>query len=57
MKNLQVIEPTTSTLKVRWDAAEGNVREYIIVYIPTAGGEQDVVRPGSLTNIAPLRIL
>ncbi|XP_038818501.1 collagen alpha-1(XII) chain-like [Salvelinus namaycush] len=47
VKNLQVIEPTTSTLNVRWDAAEGNVREYIIVYIPTAGGEQEVVRPVS----------
>uniref|UniRef100_A0A8C7D0P1 Collagen type XII alpha 1 chain n=1 Tax=Oncorhynchus kisutch TaxID=8019 RepID=A0A8C7D0P1_ONCKI len=50
VKNLQVIEPTTSTLKVRWDAAEGNVREYIIVYIPTAGGEQDVQVSGGTTN-------
>uniref|UniRef100_A0A674ESD8 Collagen alpha-1(XII) chain n=1 Tax=Salmo trutta TaxID=8032 RepID=A0A674ESD8_SALTR len=47
VKNLQVTEPTTSTLNVRWDAAEGNVREYIVIYIPTAGGEQEVVRPVS----------
>uniref|UniRef100_A0A8C8J082 Collagen, type XII, alpha 1b n=1 Tax=Oncorhynchus tshawytscha TaxID=74940 RepID=A0A8C8J082_ONCTS len=50
VKNLQVIEPTTSTLKVRWDAAEGNVREYIIVYIPTAGGEQDDQVSGTTTT-------
>lgn len=54
MKNLQVTEPTTSTLNVRWDAAEGNVREYIVIYIPTAGGEQEVVRPGHLANTTPL---
>ena len=44
-KNLQVVEPTTSTLNVRWDPAEGTVREYIVIWVPAAGGEQDVVRP------------
>lgn len=43
-RNLQVTDPTTSTLNVRWDPAEGNVREYIVIWVPTAGGEQDVVR-------------
>uniref|UniRef100_A0A674ES98 Collagen alpha-1(XII) chain n=1 Tax=Salmo trutta TaxID=8032 RepID=A0A674ES98_SALTR len=50
VKNLQVTEPTTSTLNVRWDAAEGNVREYIVIYIPTAGGEQEVVLSGGTTS-------
>uniref|UniRef100_A0A674ES42 Collagen type XII alpha 1 chain n=1 Tax=Salmo trutta TaxID=8032 RepID=A0A674ES42_SALTR len=48
--NLQVTEPTTSTLNVRWDAAEGNVREYIVIYIPTAGGEQEVQVSGGTTS-------
>lgn len=43
-RNLRVVDPTTSTLTVRWDPAEGNVREYIVIWVPTAGGEQDVVR-------------
>nr|XP_023830172.1 collagen alpha-1(XII) chain isoform X5 [Salvelinus alpinus] len=57
VKNLQVIEPTTSTLKVRWDAAEGKVREYIIVYIPTAGGEQEVDQVSGTTTITVLKEL
>lgn len=40
-----MIDPTTSTLNVRWDPAEGNVREYIVIRVPTTGGEQEVVRP------------
>uniref|UniRef100_A0A671VSP0 Collagen alpha-1(XII) chain n=1 Tax=Sparus aurata TaxID=8175 RepID=A0A671VSP0_SPAAU len=42
VKNLQVTDPTTSTLNVRWEPAEGNVREYIVIWVPTAGGDQDV---------------
>lgn len=37
-------DPTTSTLNVRWLPPEGNVREYIVIWVPAAGGEQDVVR-------------
>lgn len=44
-RNLQVLDPTTSTLNVRWDPAEGNVREYIVIWAPASGGgEQEVVR-------------
>ncbi|XP_070302583.1 collagen alpha-1(XII) chain-like [Salvelinus sp. IW2-2015] len=57
VKNLQVIEPTTSTLNVRWDAAEGNVREYIVVYIPTAGGEQEVDQVSGTTTTTVLKEL
>lgn len=44
VRNLQVINPTINTLNVHWDPAEGSVREYIVIYVPKAGGEQDVVR-------------
>lgn len=44
VRNLKVTDPTTSTLNVRWDPAEGNVREYIVIWVPAAGGDQDVVR-------------
>lgn len=44
VKKLQVTDPTTSSLKVRWDPAEGNVRQYRIFYVPAAGGAEDMVR-------------
>uniref|UniRef100_A0A672NV39 Collagen type XII alpha 1 chain n=1 Tax=Sinocyclocheilus grahami TaxID=75366 RepID=A0A672NV39_SINGR len=40
VKKLQVTDPTTSSLKVRWEPAEGNVRQYRIFYVPATGGEQ-----------------
>ncbi|KAM6915073.1 collagen alpha-1(XII) chain [Xenentodon cancila] len=51
VRNLQVTDPTTSTLNVRWDPPEGNVREYIIIWMPVSGGEQDVDQvPGTSTS-------
>lgn len=44
VKNLQVTDATTSSLKVRWEPAEGNVRQYRIFYVPAAGGAEDMVR-------------
>lgn len=44
MRNLQVTDPTINTLNVRWEPAEGNVREYIVIYVPETGGKQEVVR-------------
>lgn len=44
VKNLQVTDPTTSSLKVRWEPAEGNVRQYRIFYVPATGGAEDMVR-------------
>lgn len=44
VKNLQVTDPTTSSLKVRWEPAEGNVRQYRIFYVPASGGAEDMVR-------------
>uniref|UniRef100_A0A8C7UT66 Collagen, type XII, alpha 1b n=1 Tax=Oncorhynchus mykiss TaxID=8022 RepID=A0A8C7UT66_ONCMY len=40
VKNLQVTDPSTSSLKVRWEPAEGNVRQYRLFYVPASGGEQ-----------------
>ncbi|XP_070400788.1 collagen alpha-1(XII) chain isoform X2 [Nothobranchius furzeri] len=51
VRNLQVTDPTTSTLNVRWEPPEGNVREYIVIWVPAAGGEQDVDQvPGTSTS-------
>ncbi|XP_067337696.1 collagen alpha-1(XII) chain isoform X3 [Channa argus] len=51
VKNLKVTDPTTSTLNVRWDPAEGNVREYIVIWLPITGGQQDVDSvPGTITS-------
>lgn len=44
VKNLQVSDPTTNSLRVRWDPAEGDVRTYNIFYAPAAGGAERVVR-------------
>ncbi|XP_061699936.1 collagen alpha-1(XII) chain isoform X2 [Syngnathoides biaculeatus] len=44
VRNLQVTDPTTSTLNVQWDPAEGNVRQYRIFYEPAAGGQEDMVQ-------------
>ncbi|XP_027896679.1 collagen alpha-1(XII) chain isoform X5 [Xiphophorus couchianus] len=51
VRNLQVTDPTTSTLNVRWEPSEGNVREYIVTWKPTAGGEQEVDQvPGTVSS-------
>lgn len=51
VKNLQVTDPTVSTLNVRWEPAEGSVRQYRIYYQPVAGGAEDMVQvPGSTTS-------
>lgn len=39
VRNLRVTDPTTSSLDVQWEAAEGNVRQYKVFYVPAAGGE------------------
>ena len=48
VKNLQVTDPTTSSLRVRWEPAEGNVRQYRIFYVPASGGAEDMVRSFTL---------
>lgn len=43
VKNLQVIDPTISTLTARWDPAVGNVRSYKVFYTAEPGGEERMV--------------
>lgn len=43
VRNLRVTDPTTSTLNVKWEPAEGSVRQYRIFYVPAAGGEEEMV--------------
>lgn len=43
VRNLQVVNPTMTTLNVRWEPAEGRVKEYRVVYAPAAGGPEVVV--------------
>ncbi|XP_037602343.1 collagen alpha-1(XII) chain isoform X2 [Sebastes umbrosus] len=57
VRNLQVIDPTTSTLNVLWEAAEGNVRQYRIFYVPAAGGEEEMAQVSGSTYNTVLRNL
>ncbi|XP_076612407.1 collagen alpha-1(XII) chain isoform X2 [Chaetodon auriga] len=57
VRNLQVTDPTTSTLNVRWEPAEGNVREYIVIWVPAAGGDQDVDQVSGTTTSTVLKNL
>ncbi|KAG7244369.1 hypothetical protein INR49_002894 [Caranx melampygus] len=57
VRNLRVTDPTTSTLNVLWEAAEGNVRQYRIFYVPAAGGEEDMVQVSGSTYNTVLKNL
>lgn len=48
-----MLNPTMTTLNVRWEPAEGRVKEYKVVYAPAAGGTEMVVRPGRLSSPKP----
>lgn len=43
VRNLQVLNPTMTTLNVRWEPAEGRVKEYKVIYVPAAGGAESMV--------------
>ncbi|XP_058469849.1 collagen alpha-1(XII) chain isoform X2 [Solea solea] len=57
VRNLQVTDPTTTTLNVRWEPPEGNVREYIVIWVPAAGGEQEVDQVSGSTTSTVLKSL
>uniref|UniRef100_A0A8C7Z063 Collagen, type XII, alpha 1b n=1 Tax=Oryzias sinensis TaxID=183150 RepID=A0A8C7Z063_9TELE len=57
VKNLKVSDPTTSSLKVRWEPADGNVRQYRIFYVPTSGGAEDMEQVSGGTTETVLRNL
>lgn len=37
VRNIQVFNPTTNTLNVRWEAATGPVQQYKVIYSPVTG--------------------
>uniref|UniRef100_A0A8C3II56 Collagen alpha-1(XII) chain n=1 Tax=Chrysemys picta bellii TaxID=8478 RepID=A0A8C3II56_CHRPI len=57
VKNLRVYDPTTSTLSVRWDHAEGSPRQYKVYYVPTTGGAEEMTTVPGNTNYIILRSL
>uniref|UniRef100_A0AAQ5ZR50 Collagen, type XII, alpha 1a n=1 Tax=Amphiprion ocellaris TaxID=80972 RepID=A0AAQ5ZR50_AMPOC len=57
VRNLRVTDPSTSTLNVQWEAAEGNVRQYRIFYVPAAGGEEEMVQVSGSTYNTVLKNL
>ncbi|XP_078504196.1 collagen alpha-1(XII) chain isoform X2 [Lissotriton helveticus] len=57
VKNLRVYDPTTSTLNVRWEHAEGNVRQYKILYVPVTGDIEEMATVAGNTNSIVLRNL
>ncbi|XP_039506999.1 collagen alpha-1(XII) chain isoform X1 [Pimephales promelas] len=51
VRNLQVTNPTVNSLNVRWEPAEGSVRQYRIYYQPVTGGAEEMAQvPGSTTS-------
>ncbi|XP_044232119.1 collagen alpha-1(XII) chain isoform X1 [Thunnus albacares] len=57
VRNLQVTDPTTNSLRVRWDPAEGDVRQYKVIYVPAAGGTESLITVSGLTTNTMLRDL
>uniref|UniRef100_A0A672RH76 Collagen type XII alpha 1 chain n=1 Tax=Sinocyclocheilus grahami TaxID=75366 RepID=A0A672RH76_SINGR len=57
VRNLQVTDPTVSTLNVRWEPAEGSVRQYRIYYQTVTGGAEDMVRPMAPPNTYIITVL
>ncbi|RVE57033.1 hypothetical protein OJAV_G00212260 [Oryzias javanicus] len=57
VRNLRVTNPTTSTLDVTWEPAEGNVRQYRVFYVPAAGGDPEVVQVSGSTYKTVLKNL
>lgn len=50
VRNLQVTDPTSSTLNVRWEHAEGNPRNYKVFYVPQPGDSEKMVRCDEVTS-------
>lgn len=44
IRGLRIADATFTTLTATWDAADGNVQGYKVIYIPTDGGQEIVVQ-------------
>lgn len=49
VRNLQVTDPTSSTLNVRWEHADGNPRNYKVFYVPQPGDAEMMVESDELS--------
>ncbi|GAA6109498.1 collagen alpha-1(XII) chain isoform X1 [Tachysurus ichikawai] len=57
VRHLQVVDPTTSSLNVLWEPAEGIVRQYRIFYNAVPGGPEDMVQVSGTTFSTVLKNL
>uniref|UniRef100_A0A4W5QBK1 Fibronectin type-III domain-containing protein n=1 Tax=Hucho hucho TaxID=62062 RepID=A0A4W5QBK1_9TELE len=55
--NLQVTNPTHTTLTASWDAADGNVQGYKVIYTPVAGGLEIIEQVSESTTTTVLKSL
>ncbi|KAF4084089.1 hypothetical protein AMELA_G00124740 [Ameiurus melas] len=57
VRHLRVTDPTTSSLNVLWEPAEGNVRQYRIFFHAVPGGPEDMVQVSGSTFSTVLKNL
>uniref|UniRef100_A0AAR2LEQ9 Collagen, type XII, alpha 1b n=1 Tax=Pygocentrus nattereri TaxID=42514 RepID=A0AAR2LEQ9_PYGNA len=57
LQNLRVTDPTMTSLNVKWEPADGAVRQYKIFYVPSAGGPEDMEQVSGGTTNTVLRNL
>ncbi|MCI4382642.1 hypothetical protein PGIGA_G00017250 [Pangasianodon gigas] len=57
VRQIRVTDPTTSSLNVLWEPAEGNVRQYRIFYQSVPGGPEDMVQVSGSTFSTVLKNL
>lgn len=50
-RDLEVSDPTTTTMKLSWTGAPGKVKQYLVTYTPVTGGEtQEVTVRGDIVS-------
>uniref|UniRef100_A0A8C1H4V2 Collagen, type XII, alpha 1b n=1 Tax=Cyprinus carpio carpio TaxID=630221 RepID=A0A8C1H4V2_CYPCA len=57
VRNLQVTDPTSNTLNVRWEHADGNPRNYKVFYVPQPGDSEKMFVPLVLSGMSTNTIL
>uniref|UniRef100_A0A8C1H3K0 Collagen alpha-1(XII) chain n=1 Tax=Cyprinus carpio carpio TaxID=630221 RepID=A0A8C1H3K0_CYPCA len=57
VKNLRVTDPTMTSLNVKWDPADGAVRQYKVFFVPAAGGTEAMDQVSGTTTSTVLKNL
>uniref|UniRef100_A0A672SDW4 Collagen alpha-1(XII) chain n=1 Tax=Sinocyclocheilus grahami TaxID=75366 RepID=A0A672SDW4_SINGR len=57
VRNFRLIDPTFTTLTATWDAADGNVQGYKVLYVPTNGGTELMDQVSGTTTSTVLKNL